>query len=81
MYKDASLPGPPWGLNGVHWDLLARGGNGLTDVETESKTKSESEISSTEQLGGRFRRVFYEKPARSYENGKGTDMLSIYMRK
>lgn len=22
MYKDRKLPGPPWGLNGVHYDLL-----------------------------------------------------------
>ncbi|RDW90568.1 uncharacterized protein DSM5745_02343 [Aspergillus mulundensis] len=23
MYKDPALPGPPWGVNGVHWGLLA----------------------------------------------------------
>jgi hypothetical protein len=25
LFKDPKLPGPPWGLRGVHWDLLAEG--------------------------------------------------------
>ncbi|KAL4812331.1 S-adenosyl-L-methionine-dependent methyltransferase [Aspergillus spinulosporus] len=29
MYKDLALPGPPWGVNGVHWELLAGGDTGL----------------------------------------------------
>ncbi|KAL3469147.1 S-adenosyl-L-methionine-dependent methyltransferase [Aspergillus californicus] len=29
MYKDPSLPGPPWGVNGVHWKLLAREEGGM----------------------------------------------------
>ncbi|KAL6234173.1 S-adenosyl-L-methionine-dependent methyltransferase [Aspergillus navahoensis] len=28
MYKDPALPEPPWGVNGVHWDLLAGGDAG-----------------------------------------------------
>ncbi|PKY00968.1 thiopurine S-methyltransferase family protein [Aspergillus campestris IBT 28561] len=26
MYKDPSLPGPPWGVKGVYWDLLSSRG-------------------------------------------------------
>ncbi|KAE8384562.1 S-adenosyl-L-methionine-dependent methyltransferase [Aspergillus alliaceus] len=41
MFKDLKLPGPPWGLNGVHWNLLAAGGDGIVgvgeDVEGEEK--------------------------------------------
>ncbi|RHZ61550.1 uncharacterized protein CDV56_108851 [Aspergillus thermomutatus] len=72
MYKDLGLPGPPWGLKGVHWDLLARGGDGLlTDNVGERETDTQ----------GQFQRVLYVKPERTYEVGKGTDMLSVYMRK
>ncbi|KAB8067988.1 S-adenosyl-L-methionine-dependent methyltransferase [Aspergillus leporis] len=72
LYKDPALLGPPWGLHGVHWDLLARGGDGVANSGTAP------EITETDQLGGRFKRVLYVKPARSYEIGKGTDMLSVY---
>lgn len=73
MYKDPKLPGPPWGLNGVHWDLLARGGDGLV-------TGGEKEAGE-ELPEGQFTRRLYIKPERTYEMGKGTDMLSIYVRK
>ncbi|KAI2857729.1 hypothetical protein CBS115988_3599 [Aspergillus niger] len=76
MYKDTSLPGPPWGLNGVHWDLLARGGDGITNI-----TKEEEDEDSGIQLSGQFRRAQYFRPIRSYPSGKGTDMLSIYPRR
>lgn len=69
MYKDPNLPGPPWGLNGVHWNLLVEGGSGAVSESGESSRKE-----------GYFRRILYENPARSYENGKGTDMLSVYVR-
>ncbi|KAL2834213.1 S-adenosyl-L-methionine-dependent methyltransferase [Aspergillus cavernicola] len=28
MYKDPQLPGPPWGVNGAHWELLAEENGG-----------------------------------------------------
>lgn len=59
MYKDPKLPGPPWGVNGVHWELLAGGDGG----------------------NGMFTRRVYYKPERTYEVGKGTDMISVYERK
>lgn len=71
MFKDHALPGPPWSLNGVHWDLLARGGDGVTNVTSAPE-------STTDQLDGHFKRVLYVKPSRSYEQGRGTDMLSVY---
>ncbi|PLN85831.1 S-adenosyl-L-methionine-dependent methyltransferase [Aspergillus taichungensis] len=74
MYKDPSQDGPPWGVNGVHWDLLARGGDGMAGI-------SQPPEAATEGLCGAFRRVRYFKPERSYESGKGTDMMSVYERK
>ncbi|KAL4861403.1 hypothetical protein BDV12DRAFT_191106 [Aspergillus spectabilis] len=59
MYKDPALPGPPWGLNGVHWEILAGGESG----------------------DGMFTREVYLQPERTFEVGKGTDMISVYRRK
>lgn len=71
LYKDPRLPGPPWGLKDVHWNLLAEGGNGLINPETgipEGKTSKE----------GKFERILYLKPERTFEIGQGTDMLSVW---
>lgn len=73
MYKDPKAQGPPWGLKGVHWDLLSAGGDGLVgdgagEVERES-------------TDGEFTRKLYFQPERTYEVGKGTDMVSVYVRK
>lgn len=76
MYKDPSLPGPPWGLKGVHWDLLARGGDGICNI-----TGEEEDDGRAAKLKGQFRRAQYFRPTRSYPSGKGSDMLSIYVRK
>lgn len=73
MYKDPKLPGPPWGVNGVHWDLLARGGEGLVTGDVGGAAGELPE--------GQFTRRVYIKPERTYEMGKGTDMLSVYARK
>ncbi|KAI9039787.1 thiol methyltransferase [Aspergillus affinis] len=72
LWKDPKLPGPPWGLNGVHWNLLAEGGDGV--VEDSFKVEQGSER-------GLFIRTLYMKPERSYEQGRGMDMLSIYVKK
>jgi hypothetical protein len=69
LFKDPGLPGPPWPLQGVYWNLLAEGGDGMVLDRGESSEQ------------GSFTRVVYFKPERSYESGKGTDMLSIYVRK
>lgn len=78
MYKDPQAPGPPWGLKGVHWDVLALGGNGVVTGEVGDDGK-EKAVSVPEQ--GEFRRILYVKPERSYEVAKGTDMVSVYERK
>ncbi|RAH54691.1 thiopurine S-methyltransferase family protein [Aspergillus piperis CBS 112811] len=75
MYKETSLPGPPWGLKGVHWDLLARGGDGIRNIAEEEEDNAKAA-----KLKGQFRRAQYFKPTRSYPSGKGTDMLSIYVK-
>ncbi|KAI1370435.1 S-adenosyl-L-methionine-dependent methyltransferase [Hypoxylon crocopeplum] len=69
LYKDLKIPGPPWGLKGVHWNILAEGDDGIIDEE------SAKEIG---RLRGRFERALYFKPPRSYEAGQGTDMLSVW---
>lgn len=74
MYKDSSLPGPPWGLKGVHWDLLARGGDGIANIAHEGEKDEE-------EAAGEFTRIVYVRPSESYEVAKGTDMLSVYVKK
>ncbi|CAH0053877.1 unnamed protein product [Clonostachys solani] len=68
LYKDLALPGPPWGLKGVYWNLLAVGGDGIIDRPCEEDADQE----------GPFRRLVYFKPPVSYENGKGTDLVSVW---
>ncbi|KAI0849149.1 S-adenosyl-L-methionine-dependent methyltransferase [Daldinia vernicosa] len=69
LYKDLRALGPPWGLKDVYWNILAEGGDGIM---------SENSIQDTRMLEGSFQRVAYFKPPRSYENGKGTDMFSVW---
>ena len=71
LFKDLCLPGPPWPLKGVYWNLLSEGGDGIVN----------SSVSKQNTGKGQFERKWYIKPERSYDNGKGTDMLSIYARK
>ncbi|KAL6230519.1 hypothetical protein BDW75DRAFT_222541 [Aspergillus navahoensis] len=73
LYKDPTLPGPPWGLNGVYWNLLVEGGTGIVSENGDSVGDGRGE--------GRFHRLLHTKPARSYENGRGTDMLGVYVKK
>ncbi|OAA47884.1 Thiopurine S-methyltransferase [Metarhizium rileyi] len=68
MYKDLKAIGPPWGLNGVHWKILAAGKDGIIE-EAEEETGAEN---------GPFKRALYFKPPRSYEAGRGTDMVSVW---
>ena len=63
IYRDLKLPGPPWGLNGVHWNLLAEGGDSFVSDEDDGRGKG--------QERGQFQRMLYMKPARSYESGRG----------
>ncbi|KAJ0278048.1 hypothetical protein CBS470a_009976 [Colletotrichum nupharicola] len=74
LYKDLDMPGPPWGLRGVYWNILAQGGDGLIQEPVVEDAEDKS-------LKGAFRRVEYFKPPRSYENGKGTDMVSVWTEK
>ncbi|PYH92842.1 S-adenosyl-L-methionine-dependent methyltransferase [Aspergillus ellipticus CBS 707.79] len=71
LFKDVSLPGPPWPLKGVHWNLLAEGGDGIVYPPKENRPGGT----------GWFERKWYIKPETSYESGRGTDMLSVWARK
>lgn len=68
LYKDLEEEGPPWGLKGVYWNLLAEGGDGCIKDVNDRNIKD----------NGYFTRAIYYKPERSYSNGKGTDMLSVW---
>ncbi|EPS30702.1 hypothetical protein PDE_05654 [Penicillium oxalicum 114-2] len=78
MYKDPRLAGPPWGLKGVHWNLLVKGGNGEITGEVADDGKEKNDCDSET---GNFQRLLYIKPPRSYEVARGTDMISVYIRK
>ncbi|PTD06325.1 hypothetical protein FCULG_00011823, partial [Fusarium culmorum] len=56
------------GLKGVYWNLLVMGGNGIIDQPGKEEISKE----------GLFRRLLYFKPPRSYKNGRGTDMVSVW---
>lgn len=72
LWKDNKIPGPPWGMSGVYWNLLAQGGDGVVDSGSEDGQGSGD---------GKFERVQYLKPPESYEQGRSTDMLSVWKRK
>lgn len=73
LYKNPTLTGPPWGLNGVYWNLLVEGGTGIVSEDGVGAGNGLRE--------GQFSRLLHIKPARSYEYGRGMDMLGIYVKK
>ena len=72
LYKDLRAAGPPWGLKGVYWNLLVEGGDGILANAEAAQDDGE------EKTNGSFRRLEYFKPPRTYDVGKGTDMLSVW---
>ncbi|RMZ70884.1 thiopurine s-methyltransferase family [Pyrenophora seminiperda CCB06] len=70
MWKPLKAQGPPWGLKGVHWNLLADGADGLFDES--------GNLIGTGQEKGVFERVVYWKPPESFEQGRGEDMISVW---
>lgn len=70
MWKPLTAPGPPWGLNGVHWNILAEGGTGIVD--------DAGTLSSPNGEAGALERVVYWKPPVSFEQGRGEDMISVW---
>lgn len=70
MWKPLTAQGPPWGLNGVHWNILAEGGTGVVD-DAGSLSKPNGEAGACE-------RVAYWKPPTSFEQSRKEDMISIW---
>ncbi|KAF3219634.1 hypothetical protein TWF106_007057 [Orbilia oligospora] len=72
LWKDYQSAGPPWGLDGVYWNLLAEGKDGILTSAPAFATEDGTD------LKGPFTRPVYYKPDRSYDQGRGTDMMSIW---
>jgi len=72
LWKELDAVGPPYGLNGVYWNLLAEGGDGVLHDSESTGAKQ------MDQGQGPFERVLYYKPERSYDQGRGTDMVSVW---
>jgi hypothetical protein len=70
MWKPLQAQGPPWGLKGVHWNLLHDGGSGLVD--------DEGKLSVPDEKQGAFERVLYWSPPASFEQSRGEDMISVW---
>ncbi|KAF1933704.1 uncharacterized protein M421DRAFT_416053 [Didymella exigua CBS 183.55] len=70
LWKPLAAPGPPWGLSGVHRDILTEGGTWVVD-DAGSLSILDSDI-------GAFERVAYWKPPISFEQGRGEDMISVW---
>lgn len=73
LFKDPDALGPPWPLQGVYWDLLAMGGDGLRAAKQQ-----ECCVVTEGRQEGHLERVLYESLEKSYEQGRGTDMLSVW---
>lgn len=74
LWKDPKLAGPPWGLRGVHWNLLAEGGDGIVTGDEGQQNVASGETK------GEFLRELHMKPETSYKQGRGEDMLSVWRR-
>lgn len=70
MWKPLKAPGPPWGLKGVHWNLLVDGGHGLID--------GSGQLIGAGQEQGVFERAVYWSPPESFEQSRGEDMISTW---
>lgn len=71
MWKPLTAPGPPWGLNGVHWNILVAGGTGVVDGAGGFTTTLDGKP-------GAFDRLVYWKPPQSFEQSRGEDMISVW---
>lgn len=72
LWRDPRDPGPPWGLRGVYWELLARGGDGSPrEYGDEEPPPAEN---------AEFKRLLRVKPERSHKIGRGMDMISVWQK-
>lgn len=72
LWKDLSAEGPPYGLKGVYWNLLAEGGDGMVAQHNEGNGAAGK---------GDFERMQYFRPPRTFKQGKESDMVSVWRRK
>lgn len=69
LFKQPSEIGPAWPVKGVYWQLLAKGNDGKSVQGDEPEVAAEDDV---------FVRESRLMPPRSYPNGRGTDMLSVW---
>lgn len=70
MWKPLNEPGPPWGLNGVHANLLSDGADGLVNEC--------GELIGTGNGRGNLERILYWSPPESFEQSRGQDKISVW---
>jgi hypothetical protein len=70
MWKSLKAPGPPWGLRGVHQNILADGGDGILIEKGHTQEGPEGK--------GAFDRIIHWKPPVSFEQSRGEDMISVW---
>lgn len=58
LWKDLKLPGPPWGLKGVYWDLLVCGDGLIQDRKQQKTAQAENAL---------FVLELYIKPSKSFK--------------
>lgn len=71
LWKDPHLPGPPWGMKDVYWNLLS-----IQKQDSHRSGKNEDPL----ETRGKFHRVLHMRPEVSYKEGRGEDMLSLWER-
>ncbi|KAK5075239.1 hypothetical protein LTS08_001679 [Lithohypha guttulata] len=77
LYKDPAAQGPPYGMKGVYWDLLSKGGDGI-DGQKHSQSHGEADEVRSVPSDATWERILYYKPERTFKVGEGTDMLSVW---
>lgn len=70
MWKPLKAQGPPWGLKGVHMNLLGAGASGVAD--------DSGQLTEMNKTQGAFKRLLYWSPPESFEQGRGEDMISVW---
>ncbi|EXJ61353.1 uncharacterized protein A1O5_11911 [Cladophialophora psammophila CBS 110553] len=67
LYKDPNEQSPPWGLQGLYWNLLGEGVDGILHESGAGHSRQ-----------GWWKRLLSYSPERTCEVREGTDMVSMW---